>query len=122
MEYKCFINIDSIERVQREKLFKIIKNNEETEYGSRFKFSSLDSVLKYQQMVPLTTYEDYDPYIEKIKNGQGNILTKEKVLLLEPTSGSTSASKYIPYTNSLKREFQNALKPWPKISTPSFEY
>ena len=111
-EYKRFINIHDIEKVQKEKLFEIIKNNQNTEYGSRFKFDSIDSILKYQQTVPLTTYEDYSEYIEKIKLGDTNVLTKEKVLLLEPTSGSTSASKYIPYTKSLKKEFQKALKPW----------
>ena len=111
-EYKLFINTKSIEQVQQKKLMDIIKNNENTEYGKKYKFNSIDNALKYQKTVPLTTYEDYDEYIEKIKNGKNNILTKEKVLLLEPTSGSTSASKYIPYTNSLKKEFQKALKPW----------
>ena len=111
-EYKNFINTKSVEQVQQKKLMDIIKNNESTDYGKKYKFDSIDSVLKYQQTVPLTTYEDYDKYIEEIKNGKNNVLTKEKVLLLEPTSGSTSASKYIPYTNSLKKEFQKALKPW----------
>ena len=111
-EYKRFINTSDVERVQREKLLQIIENNKNTKYGRRFKFNSIDNVLKYQQTVPLTTYEDYSEYIEKIKDGEMNILTKENVLLLEPTSGSTSASKYIPYTDSLKREFQKALKPW----------
>ena len=111
-EYKKFINTKNIEKVQRDKLMQIIKNNAATEYGRKFDFSNLDTIVKYQETVPLTTYEDYIPYIEKIKNGESNILTKEKVLLLEPTSGSTSASKYIPYTDSLKKEFQKALKPW----------
>lgn len=111
-EHKRFINIKDIEEVQNKKLFEIIKKNQNTEYGSIFKFNYIDSILRYQQTVPITTYEDYSEYIEKIKLGYTNILTKEKVLLLEPTSGSTSASKYIPYTKSLKKEFQKALKPW----------
>lgn len=31
---------------------------------------------------------------------------------MEPTSGSTSSSKLIPYTEGLKREFQAGIKPW----------
>jgi hypothetical protein len=34
------------------------------------------------------------------------------VLLLEPTSGSTAATKHIPYTAALKAEFQQAIAPW----------
>ena len=32
--------------------------------------------------------------------------------MLEPTSGSTAATKYIPYTAGLKAEFQRAIAPW----------
>ncbi len=39
-------------------------------------------------------------------------MTNEDVILLELTSGSTTESKLIPYTNALKKEFQNGLKPW----------
>jgi len=39
-------------------------------------------------------------------------LTEEPVLLLEPTSGSTSAKKLIPYTRGLQREFSSAIGKW----------
>jgi hypothetical protein len=63
-------------------------------------------------MVPLSVYEDYIPYIGQIKSKEPNILTSEPVLLLEPTSGSTSAKKLIPYTRGLQREFSSALNTW----------
>ena len=62
--------------------------------------------------LPLTTYEDYIPYIERIANGERKILTSEPVQLFELSSGSTSASKMIPYTPTLKREFGYALSSW----------
>ena len=57
-------------------------------------------------------YEDFEPYIEQIKAGGQNLLTREKVLLQEPTSGSTDSSKLIPYTQGLKREFQRGICAW----------
>lgn len=111
-EYNKFVNTKSIEQVQREKLMEILEKNKDTLYGIEYNFSSVTSVKEYRENVPITQYEDYEEYIEKIKNGEEGILTSEKVLLLEPTSGSTSPTKYIPYTGSLKKEFQNALKPW----------
>lgn len=44
--------------------------------------------------------------------GEKNILTKENVLLLEPTSGTTTHNKYIPYTKGLKQEYNRAINPW----------
>ncbi|MDR1961311.1 MAG: GH3 auxin-responsive promoter family protein, partial [Gracilibacteraceae bacterium] len=61
---------------------------------------------------PLTVYEDYLPYIEKMARGEKNILTSHEVLLFEPTSGSVSASKLIPCTAALKAEFQQGIKAW----------
>ncbi len=62
--------------------------------------------------LPLTTYEDYLPYIERIANGEQNILTRDRVELFELSSGSTAASKMIPYTRTLKSEFGRGLSTW----------
>src|SRR5262249_30724669 len=52
------------------------------------------------------------PYIDGIANGESRALTCEPVRLFEPTSGSASAGKWIPYTDTLKAEFQRAIRPW----------
>jgi hypothetical protein len=62
--------------------------------------------------VPLSTYDDYQTALQQISAGRAHVLTQEPVQLLEPTSGSTAASKLIPYTASLRAEFQRALAPW----------
>jgi hypothetical protein len=111
-EYKKFAGIQDIKKEQAEKLFHILNKNSTCEYGRKYDFKSINKVAEYQRTVPLTTFEDYSESIEKIKNGEKNILTKEDVLLLELTSGSVSASKLIPYTRALKEEFQKGLKPW----------
>jgi hypothetical protein len=86
---------------------RILKNyltrNRDTEYLNRYTST---------HELPLTTYEDYLPYIERIANGEKNILTRDPVQLFELSSGSTSASKMIPYTRTLKREFGFGLAAW----------
>ncbi len=111
-EYKRYINSLNISKIQQNKLFDIIEKNKYCEYGKKYDFKCIGSINEYQKRVPVTCYEDYIDYIEKIKNGERNILTCEDILLLELTSGSVSASKLIPYTSSLKEEFQKGLKPW----------
>lgn len=60
------------------------------------------------ESLPLTEYADYADWIERIKRGEDG----SNVLLLEPTSGSASASKLIPYTAALRHEFQAAVNAW----------
>lgn len=111
-EYHRFIGTTDLAAVQEHKLLSILLKNRDCVYGKRYKFSQIQSVADYQEHVPLTCYEDYVPYIDQICQGMPKILTEEEVLMLEPTSGSTAASKLIPYTKSLREEFQKGIKPW----------
>ncbi len=101
-----------VSETQRELLLQILHSNADTVIGRSYRFAELRSIADYQHRVPLSTYEDYQEAIERIGRGQTKILTDDPVLLLEPTSGSTAATKYIPYTPSLKAEFQRAIAPW----------
>lgn len=65
----------------------------------------------FQYQVP-KDYEDYSNDISKIISGNLTVLTKTAPLLLEPTGGSSGGTKLIPYTKSLKEEFQYAIDPW----------
>jgi len=98
--------------VQEQYLQKLLQNNSSTRYGKSHRFPNVSSVRDFQRIVPLTRYEDYLPYIEDIALGKSSVLTHERVILFQPTSGTTSASKLIPYTASLKREYQRAVAPW----------
>ena len=111
-ECRNFLNIRDVRAVQEEKLRAILSSNRGSEYGKLYGFGDINSIEDFQKKVPLSDYEDYLPYIEKIKKGEAGILTEEDVLLLELSSGSTSASKLIPYTKSLKDEFQRGIRPW----------
>ena len=86
--------------------------NKETEYGRKYQFENIKSTTQYQKNVPLTTYDDYTEYIQRIGDGESSILTAEPVRMFELSSGSTAASKLIPYTSKLKSEFQRGIAPW----------
>ena len=111
-EFRRFAAVRDPERVQREYLMQLIKRNALTIYGKRYGFSGITCYEDYAEKVPLTQYEDYEGYISEIANGAENVLTADKVLLFEPTSGSSGGKKLIPYTASLKAEFQRGIKPW----------
>lgn len=97
---------------QRQVLRRILRENAGSDIGSRYDFHSIDSVAEYRDRVPLTTYEDWEESVDRIAAGEDNVLTNAPVRLLEPTSGSTAATKWIPYTDALQDEFQRAVAPW----------
>src|SRR5882724_7737291 len=97
---------------QAEVLARIVRCNADTEFGRRHHFTTIDSPRAYQAQVPLSRFEDYADAIGRIAGGEANVLTREPIVLLEPTSGTVDGEKLIPYTASLRREFQRAVAAW----------
>lgn len=110
-EYKNFIKGDVL-KIQQKKLKTLLYKSRNTVYGRKYGFSNIKDISDFQKNVPVTAYEDYISYIEEIRKGNQHVLTSEKVEMFELTSGSVSASKLIPYTLSLRKEFQAGIRPW----------
>jgi hypothetical protein len=102
----------AVRRTQEGLLLRLLGRNAATEYGRRLGFEAIRSTAEFQARVPLTRYADYAAAVGRIGEGAPGVLTADRVTLLEPTSGSTAATKLIPYTPALKREFQRAIAPW----------
>lgn len=111
-EYRHFMKSCGLKQVQEEYLLDLLGKNSETDYGRKYGFSGIGSYEEFAEKVPLTVYEDYEPFIDKIAEGKKRVLTSEEVTLLEPTSGSSGGRKLIPYTRSLQGEFQRGIRPW----------
>jgi hypothetical protein len=97
---------------QAKLLRQIVQQNRETLFGRDQRFDAIETVRDFQNAVPLSTYDDYRNAINRIVNGEQNILTAEPVRLLEPTGGSSSGEKLIPYTAALQQSFQRAIRTW----------
>lgn len=90
----------------------IVSANAATTFGRAHGFHSIRSPQDFQQQVPLRRFDDYQDWITRIAAGEDNVLTKERVRFFEPTSGSTGASKLVPYTATLQQEFRRGIQPW----------
>src|SRR5919108_1118544 len=97
---------------QQSRLVSLLRKNARSVYGRRYGFERLKTIRDYQAAVPIVTYDSLQDEIEAIRQGRCGVLTDEPIIWMEKTAGSTSASKYIPCTASLKREFQAAVAPW----------
>src|SRR5215831_15622088 len=67
-------------------LKRILSENADSEFGREHHFAAVDSVAKYQRAVPLRSYEEFQPYIERIADGQPQVLTAQRVLQFGLTS------------------------------------
>lgn len=97
---------------QRRVLLDVLRRAANSDYGRQYRFESIRSPGEYRRRVPLVEYEDIAERIRRISRGQQGVLTEEPVTMMEPTSGSTAATKYVPYTASLLAQFRRAVGAW----------
>lgn len=106
-------NIDRASRNAVNLQFKIFKNliavGTNTLFGKDHNFSAIHSHADFVKRVPLRDYEQLKPYVERIKNGEANILWRGKPAYFAKTSGTTSGVKYIPISKeSIPNHFGSA--------------
>jgi hypothetical protein len=84
-------------------LKEILGNNADTEFGRRHGFAGVTTMKEFQERVPISTYDDLEPYINASMLGRPSQLTKDPPVLFTTTSGTTGNRKYIPMTREGKR-------------------
>lgn len=84
--------------VQNAVLKKLLQQAKDTAFGKDHQFSTITSYEEFKNKVPVADYEDLKTYIERVKDGESDVLWKGKPLYFAKTSGTTSGTKYIPLT------------------------
>ncbi|MDX2190761.1 MAG: GH3 auxin-responsive promoter family protein, partial [Bacteroidota bacterium] len=83
----------------QEKIFKkLIAKGRQTSFGKDHQFSKINNYEDFKKNVPIADYEDLKNYIERVKEGEIDVLWPGKPLYFAKTSGTTSGTKYIPIT------------------------
>lgn len=82
---------------QKQVFNKIIGSAQFTEYGKKYDFHHINHVAEFKKNVPITDYDDLKPYIERILQGEQNLLWPSPINWFAKSSGTTSdKSKFIP--------------------------
>lgn len=83
----------------QEKVFRqLLEKGKETIYGKAHRFKEIITYQDFCRHVPVVSYEDIHPLIERISRGEKNILWPGLPIYFAKTSGTTSGTKYIPIT------------------------
>jgi hypothetical protein len=85
--------------IQKEVLFHLLESARNTEYGKLHGFENIGSVPEFQNQLPLQTYEDIKPWVDKLRQGEKNLLWPGETRWFAKSSGTTNdKSKFIPVT------------------------
>lgn len=85
---------------QRGVLYSLISKASDTVYGQEYGFQSINSQMDFQDRVPLVNYENFEPWIERARQGEPNIIWPGQIRQFAKSSGTTNAkSKFIPITD-----------------------
>jgi hypothetical protein len=76
----------------------IIRQAKNTQFGIDHDFDTINTFQDFSKKVPVRDYEALKPYIDRVVQGEENVLWKGKPLYFAKTSGTTSGAKYIPLT------------------------
>lgn len=86
-------------QVQEEVFLNLISKGQETAWGKHYGYGEIKNLAAFQRQVPISSYEQLYPWIERAFNGEADILWPGKTNWFSKSSGTTNdKSKYIPVT------------------------
>lgn len=84
---------------------RLIKDAKNTEFGKTHDFASIQTIKDFQERVPVVTYEQFQPYIQRVINGEKNVLWHSPIKWFAKSSGTTNdKSKFIPVSKETLTE------------------
>ena len=83
--------------IQYKTLNYLLKKAEFTSFGKEYNFNKIKTYNDFKISIPVRNYEEFFPYINRIRNGEHNVLWPQKITWFAKSSGTTNnISKYIP--------------------------
>lgn len=82
--------------IQQELLKEIISFGQETEFGHKHDFAHIKNIDDFRKQVPITSWHDFESYVDRMADGESDLLFPGKAQFFTITSGSTGKEKLIP--------------------------
>ena len=85
------------EAIQKKQLRQLLHTAKATEWGRKYDYSKRLTSCEYAQRVPVQSYEQFRPYIDRLLAGERNVIWPGAFDWFSKSSGTTDdKSKYIP--------------------------
>lgn len=91
--------------VQTELFNELIQTATQTEWGIKYGYKDISKVEQFKEEVPVQSYDDLKPYVDRIMKGEQNLLWPSEIKWFAKSSGTTSnRSKFIPVSREALEE------------------
>jgi hypothetical protein len=97
-----------VEAVQEQFLLALLRSHQATELGNQFRLASIQTIDQFRDRVPVLPYSSYEPYTDRIAQGEPNVLNPDPVTYINLTSGSTGKKKQVPVTQRFQQTLRRA--------------
>ena len=86
--------------IQEQVLKRLVSKAVSTEWGKKYDFATIKDYKQFSERLPIQTYEEVKPWVERIRQGEENLLWPGKTIWFAKSSGTTNdKSKFIPVTS-----------------------
>jgi hypothetical protein len=92
----------------RTALQELLRRNGQTEFGRVHAFLQISDVGSYPARVPLRTYAEFKPYIDRLWRGEQGLLTAEPVIGFALSEGARGLPRPVPVTRSSLQQWMLA--------------
>lgn len=91
--------------VQEELRNKLVNAAKSTEFGKKYGFKNIRNAEDFKKQIPVSTYEQIYPYIERLLKGEQKVLWPSQIKWFAKSSGTTNdKSKFIPVSQESLEE------------------
>jgi len=102
------------DEIQRDLLLSRIARHAESQFGRDHHFQEIRSPADFRRRVPIRAYDEMEPYIEQVRQGNLDALFGRgtEVLMFAMTSGTTNRPKTIPVTREALQDYREGWLIW----------
>ncbi len=105
---KRMMNIERVRsrpvELQRHLFNRLLLEGKSTAFGAEHGFRSMRSLREFQRQVPIRTYDEFKPYIQRAQQGELGVLWPGETRWFAKSSGTSSdRSKFLPVTEASLR-------------------
>ncbi len=86
-----------------------VGDNVDTAFGREHGFSKIQTFDDFRHAVPVRSFEELSPWIDRVVAGESNVLTADEPILFYVTTGTTGKPKKIPVTRQYFQRFSDCL-------------
>jgi hypothetical protein len=104
--------LDDPGRVQAAVLRRILEGAAGSAFAREHRLDPAGGIASFRRAVPPRTYDGHAPWIDRAAAGEPKVLTSAPVVRFQPSSGSSAASKLLPWTDPFSGEVRRAVAAW----------